>query len=78
MNTLAALKDRFRTALGKLTDEDPEPLVNMITQAHDARHGDYQANCAMPLGKKLGKSPRDVASELVALLDAEFRERFST
>lgn len=69
MNTLAALKDRFTTALGKLTDEDPEPLVNMITQAHDARHGDYQANCAMPLGKKLGKSPRDVASELVALLD---------
>lgn len=69
MNTLAALKDRFRSALGKLTDEDVEPLVGMITQAHDPRHGDYQANCAMPLGKKLGKPPREVAAELVELLD---------
>ena len=68
MNPLAELKDRFRSALTNLTNEDVEPLVGMITQVQDARHGDYQANCAMPLGKKLGKAPRDVAAELVSAL----------
>ena len=69
MNTLAVLKDRFRAALGQLTEDDNDALVDMITQAQDSRFGDYQANCAMPLGKKLKKSPRDVAAELVAQLD---------
>ena len=33
------------------------------------RFGDYQANCAMSLGKVLGKAPRDVAQEIVTRLD---------
>ncbi len=38
----------------------------MIRPAQDPRFGDYQANCAMPLGKQLGKSPREVADKIVA------------
>ncbi|MCL4114531.1 UNVERIFIED_CONTAM: hypothetical protein GTU68_057380 [Idotea baltica] len=37
----------------------------MIRQAQDAKFGDYQANCAMPLGKKMGQAPRDIAAQLV-------------
>ena len=70
MNTLAVLKHRFRTALGQLVeDSEVDSLAAMLTQSQDARFGDYQANCAMPLGKKLGKAPRDIASQLVAELD---------
>lgn len=36
----------------------------------DPRHGDYQVNAAMPLGKVLKKKPRDVADTLAAALSA--------
>ncbi len=41
----------------------------MVTTAQDVRFGDYQANCAMPLGKLLKRPPRDVATEIVAKLE---------
>jgi arginyl-tRNA synthetase len=50
---------------------DPEPLVGMIRRSQDPKFGDYQANFAMPLGKQLGKPPRDVASEVVANLKVD-------
>ena len=65
MNILAELKKRFRTALADVVD-DATDLLDMIRPAQDPRFGDYQANCAMPLGKRLGKAPRDVAAEIVA------------
>jgi arginyl-tRNA synthetase len=37
----------------------------MIRATQDAKFGDYQANFAMPLGKQLGKAPRDVAAQVV-------------
>ncbi len=37
----------------------------MIKPAGNPEHGDYQANCAMPLGKKHGKPPLEIADELV-------------
>ncbi len=64
MNILQELRNRFRTALTDWVD-DPEPLVAMIRPAQDARHGDYQANCAMPMKKLVGGNPRDIAQELV-------------
>ena len=69
MNPLAVIQERFREALVSLTDEDPEPLISMIVSAQDPKFGDYQANCAMPLGKKLSKAPREVAADLVARID---------
>jgi arginyl-tRNA synthetase len=64
MNLLRFLQDKLRTALTGLV-ADPEPYVAMLKPAQDARHGDYQANCAMSLAKTLGKKPRDVAQEIV-------------
>ncbi len=68
MNILAQLKQRFHTALAELAD-DPSSLLDMIRPAQDAKFGDYQANCAMPLGKQLGRPPRDIAASIVKRLD---------
>ncbi|MES1213482.1 MAG: arginine--tRNA ligase, partial [Singulisphaera sp.] len=44
-------------------------LVEMVRPSQDPKFGDYQANMAMPLGKQLGRPPRDVASSILAHLD---------
>jgi len=41
----------------------------LLAPAQDARFGDYQANGAMALAKRLGKKPRDVAEQIVQHLD---------
>ena len=69
MNPLALIQAKFREGLSQLTDEDPESLVAMIVPAQDPKFGDYQANCAMPLGKKLSKPPRAIAAELVEMVE---------
>src|SRR5207342_1886921 len=75
MNALALIRERFGRALTSLeinADELPG-LLALVLPSQDAKFGDYQANCAMPLGKRLGKPPREIASQLVAELDvAEF------
>ena len=68
MNILSELKSRFRVVLSELV-EDPTELLGMIRPAQDAKFGDYQANIAMPLGKTLGKPPREIANEIVGKLD---------
>jgi arginyl-tRNA synthetase len=67
MNVLEHLQGRLRQALSGLA-ADPEPYVAMLRPAQDARFGDYQANCAMPLGKALGKPPREIAAEIARRL----------
>lgn len=74
MNVLALLKDRFRPALASLV-ADParvSELLDLIRPAQDPKFGDYQANFAMPLGKQLGRPPRDVAAQAIAA--AEFAD----
>ena len=63
------LQQRFADALRDFTDQ-PEKYASMIRGTSDPKHGDYQANCAMPLAKKSsdGKSPREIAAMLVAQL----------
>ena len=68
MNLLAELRRRFHQALDGLCD-DPSEYTSMVRPAQDDRFGDFQANCAMPLGKVTGKNPREVAGELVERLD---------
>jgi arginyl-tRNA synthetase len=71
MNVLALLRDRFAkalTALGVEPAAAPE-LLAMVLPSQDAKFGDYQANMAMPLGKRLGKPPREIAAQLVGLVD---------
>lgn len=64
MNALSEIKSRFATALSEFSDQ-PGSLLAMIKPAGNPEHGDYQANCAMPLGKKHGKPPLEIADELV-------------
>jgi arginyl-tRNA synthetase len=67
MNVLEDLQGRLRTALAGLA-ADPEPYVAMLKPAQGGKFGDYQANCAMSLGKALGKPPREVAAAIVEKL----------
>jgi arginyl-tRNA synthetase len=71
MNLLALLRDRFAVALGDMGLEatDVAQLMELVLPSQDTKFGDYQANCAMPLGKRLGKPPREVAQQLVHRLD---------
>ena len=63
MNPLSEIRARFSTTLSGMVD-DSDNLLSMIRPAGDSKFGDYQANCAMPLGKQLGRSPREIASEI--------------
>ncbi|MDZ4820066.1 MAG: arginine--tRNA ligase [Planctomycetota bacterium] len=67
MNILSELKSRFHAALAPLTDNAAE-LVELIRPSQDPKFGDYQANCAMPLGKSLSRPPREIADEIVSRL----------
>ena len=58
MSILPELKERFRGALAGLVD-DPADLLELIRRSQDPKFGDYQANFAMPLGKRLRRPPRD-------------------
>jgi arginyl-tRNA synthetase len=68
MNLLSLLKQRFSTALSGLVDS-PADYLPLIRPAGDPKFGDYQANCAMPLAKVLGKPAKDIAGEIVSRLD---------
>jgi arginyl-tRNA synthetase len=65
---LSDLTARFHTALAGWVNDisDFRPLIR---RSQDPRFGDYQANFAMPLGKRLRRAPRDVAAEVIARLD---------
>jgi arginyl-tRNA synthetase len=71
MNVLALLREKFALALQPFIDDekDVRQLTDLVLPAQDAKFGDYQANCAMSLGKKLGKPPREIAAQLVASID---------
>ncbi|MEM8736687.1 MAG: arginine--tRNA ligase, partial [Planctomycetota bacterium] len=58
------LQDRFFAALDGWVD-DALGFSQRIAVARDPRHGDYQANIAMPLAKTLGKKPQEIAAELL-------------
>jgi arginyl-tRNA synthetase len=68
MSILPDLRMRFRGALAGLMD-DPADLLELIRRSQDPKFGDYQANLAMPLGKRLRRAPREVAAEVVRRLD---------
>ena len=71
MNILVELRSRFCRALSPLAGDEAQlaELLDMVRPSSEAKFGDYQANLAMPMGKKLGRSPREVAAEIVARLE---------
>ncbi len=68
MNILQELQSRLADALVELTDS-PEEFASMVRPTADPKFRDFQANCAMPLAKKLGKNPREVAQDIVQRLN---------
>jgi arginyl-tRNA synthetase len=70
VNILRELHRRFATALTGLAD-NPAELLAQVRASQDPKSGDYQANCAMPLGKRLGKPPREIAAEIVSRLQID-------
>ena len=70
MNIVAELRTRFEVAVRAL-DEGSAEFAQMVLPAQDPKFGDYQANCAMPLGKRLKKPPREIAAALVDALDGD-------
>jgi arginyl-tRNA synthetase len=70
MSILLELRERFRRALAPLAD-DPADLLDLVRRSQDPRFGDYQANLAMPLGKRLSRPPREVAAQIVDRLEVD-------
>ena len=68
MSALKEIRDRFAPVLAEFTD-DTASALSMIRPSQDPKFGDYQANCAMPLAKKVGQAPREVAQRLVDAVD---------
>jgi arginyl-tRNA synthetase len=68
LNILREIQRRFAAALGGLA-ENPAELLSQVRASQDPKFGDYQANCAMPLGKRLGQPPREIAAEIVQRLE---------
>jgi arginyl-tRNA synthetase len=68
MNVLQQLQAKLAQALAGLV-ANPAPYAAMLKPTSDAKFGDYQANCAMSLGKVLDKPARDVAASIVEKLD---------
>jgi arginyl-tRNA synthetase len=54
-----------REAIHKALELEAPAVLRPTT---DARHGDYQLNGVLPLAKKLGKNPRELAEQVAALL----------
>ncbi|MEM6756992.1 MAG: arginine--tRNA ligase, partial [Planctomycetota bacterium] len=48
--------------------EDARDADPLVVPAKDPRFGDYQANLAMGLGKKLGRKPRELGEAIAVEL----------
>jgi arginyl-tRNA synthetase len=58
------LTDRFHAALeAAFAEPDADPLIR------SSQFADFQANAALPLAKRLGRSPREIAQALLEHLD---------
>ncbi|MFC5051988.1 arginine--tRNA ligase [Rubritalea spongiae] len=68
---LEVLESRLHAALTTAGIEVPEGFPVKVVAAADLRHGDYQANTAMALAKRLKMNPRELAAKLVEAFEAE-------
>jgi arginyl-tRNA synthetase len=68
IDPVAQLRTRFADALARgfpqVADADP-----MVVASKSPEFGDYQCNAAMGLSKKIGKPPREVATQIIAAVD---------
>jgi len=76
VNFRASLREMFRRAieglvadgtLGVAASEIPA-ILEQVRETADAKFGDYSASMAMPLAKRAGRKPRDLAVAIAARL----------
>lgn len=67
----AVLQSAFSAAIAQALGAEYATVDPLIRSSTDPAHGDWQANFAMSLAKKVGKPPRAVAEAVVASLKLE-------
>lgn len=63
------LGERVRAAISAAAPDAPADADAMISPSKRAELGDFQCNAAMPLAKRLGMKPRDLATKIVEHID---------
>ncbi len=58
-------------AQSSVASDLPDDFNADISPAQNTQFGDYQANAAMVLAKRVGKNPRELAGEIVELFETE-------
>ena len=73
----SALRQIFKKALIKLSEDgivaihedELLSLIDQVREAADPKFGDYSGTMAMPLAKKAGKKPREIAAAIIDRLE---------
>jgi arginyl-tRNA synthetase len=65
--TVDQLRDQLERIAHDLGVADPPAIV--LERPRDPAHGDLATNLALALGGRLGRPPREVAQQIVSLLD---------
>jgi arginyl-tRNA synthetase len=64
------LKDQFNTAISAAFGSEYADVDPLIQAANPPHFGDYQANFALSLAKKMGKNPKQIAEQVVKQLES--------
>ncbi|NJL40447.1 MAG: arginine--tRNA ligase [Leptolyngbyaceae cyanobacterium SM1_4_3] len=74
-STIQKIREQFEQALVAAFGSELEGTDPILVPASNPKFGDYQANVAMSLAKRLGKAPRAIAEQVIQHLDlSEFCE----
>jgi arginyl-tRNA synthetase len=63
------LREKLKQALGKAFGDEYADTDPILVPASNPKFGDFQANMALSLAKKLAQKPRDIAQQVVDNLD---------
>ena len=66
---VALLTSRLQSAIETVLGEEFRGADPVLRRSTSPQFGDFQANAAMALGKKVGRAPRDLAQAIVDALD---------
>src|SRR3954464_14021574 len=66
---VVVLTERLQSAIETVLGPEFRGADPMLRRSASPQFGDYQANAAMSLGKRVGRSPRDLAQSIVDALD---------
>ncbi len=69
LSAIATLTERLEQALVEAFGDDLAGTDPVLVPASNPKFGDYQANCAMALAKRLKDKPRAIAEKVVATLE---------